>query len=123
MSSEQWRNRKVTIVGAGAVGATFAYALANSGLADEIALLDLNLELAEGQVLDLAHGTPFFPPVEIHVGDESGTHKTEGPDDHYTREKHNQRHHNHYPPIVQRPVQYLLVEPIQFLHTQSNLTG
>ena len=71
MSAEQWRNRKVTIVGAGAVGSTFAYALAHSGLADEIALLDRNPEVAEGQVLDLAHGTPFFPPVEIHTGDKS----------------------------------------------------
>jgi L-lactate dehydrogenase len=50
------------------VGSTFAYALAQSGLADEIALVDLNRELAEGQVLDLVHGKPFFPPVNISVG-------------------------------------------------------
>lgn len=64
-----WKARKVTIVGAGAVGATFAYALAQSGIADEIALLDLNRDLAEGQVLDLAHGLPFYPSIDIHVGD------------------------------------------------------
>jgi L-lactate dehydrogenase len=60
--------RKVVIVGAGAVGATFGYALAQSGLADEIALVDRNEELAIGQVLDLAHGQPFFPSVHIQVG-------------------------------------------------------
>ena len=54
------------IVGAGAVGSTFAYALAQSGVADEIALLDSNHELAMGQVLDLAHGQAFFPSVQIH---------------------------------------------------------
>jgi len=60
--------RKVVIVGAGAVGSTFAYALAQKSLADEIALIDVNREYAEGQVLDLAHGLPYYPSVEIYVG-------------------------------------------------------
>ncbi len=61
--------RKVVVVGAGAVGSSFAFALAQSGLADEIALIDKNESLARGQALDLAHGQPFFPTVEIHPGD------------------------------------------------------
>jgi len=64
--SEQ--KRKVVVVGAGSVGATYCYALAQSGLADEIALIDRNNDLAQGQVLDLVHGQPFFPSVSIHVG-------------------------------------------------------
>lgn len=60
--------RKVVIVGAGDVGATFAYALAQSGLAEEIALVDLNADLAQGQAMDLAHGLPFMPPVHIYAG-------------------------------------------------------
>jgi glycine/D-amino acid oxidase-like deaminating enzyme len=36
-------------VGPGAVGSTFAYALAQKGLADEIDLIDANRDLAEGQ--------------------------------------------------------------------------
>jgi L-lactate dehydrogenase len=60
--------RKVVVVGAGAVGATFAYALAQSGLAEEIVLIDRNESLARGQVLDLVHGQPYFPPVSIRVG-------------------------------------------------------
>jgi L-lactate dehydrogenase len=60
--------RKVVIVGAGDVGASFAYALAPSGLAESIALVDLNTDLAKGQALDLAHGLPFLPPVDIHAG-------------------------------------------------------
>jgi L-lactate dehydrogenase len=63
--------RKVVIVGAGAVGSTFGYALAQSGLADEIVLVDQNDDLAHGQALDLVHGQPFFPPVSIRVGDAS----------------------------------------------------
>jgi len=38
MNSEAWGARKVVIVGAGAVGATFAYAFAQSGISDEIIL-------------------------------------------------------------------------------------
>jgi len=71
MNTTQWRARKVVIVGAGAVGSTFAYALAQHGLADEIALVDLNRELVKGQVLDLAHGLPFFPAVHIVEGKSS----------------------------------------------------
>ncbi len=69
MNDEHWKPRKVVIVGAGAVGSTFAYTLAQSGLAEEIGLLDANHELALGQVLDLAHGQAFFPSVQIRVAE------------------------------------------------------
>jgi len=65
---ENWRARKVVIVGAGAVGSTFAYALAQSGVADEIVISDMDTNLAQGQVMDLAHGLPFYPNVQISVG-------------------------------------------------------
>jgi L-lactate dehydrogenase len=65
MDDAPWKPRKVVIVGAGAVGSTFAYTLAQSGLADEILLRDHNHDLAMGQVLDLAHGQAFFPSVQI----------------------------------------------------------
>lgn len=64
-----WKPRKVVIVGAGAVGSTFAYALAQRGLADEISLMDVNRDYVAGQVLDLAHGLPFYPSVQIRVGE------------------------------------------------------
>jgi L-lactate dehydrogenase len=65
---DRWRARKVVVIGAGAVGSTFAYALAQSGVADEIVLTDMDQNLAQGQVLDLAHGLPFYPNVQISVG-------------------------------------------------------
>jgi L-lactate dehydrogenase len=64
-----WKSRKVVIVGAGAVGSTFAYALAQKGLAEQICLIDANPEIAKGQALDLAHGLPFYPSVQIRAGD------------------------------------------------------
>ncbi|HNW56722.1 MAG TPA: L-lactate dehydrogenase [Bacteroidales bacterium] len=65
-SSDQ--KRKVVVVGAGSVGATYCYALAQSGLANEIVIIDMNKDLVQGQVLDLVHGQPFFPTVDIHAG-------------------------------------------------------
>ena len=62
------KKRKVAIVGAGSVGATFAYALAQSGLADEIVLCDANQNLAKGQAMDLEQGQPFLQQVNIHAG-------------------------------------------------------
>lgn len=68
---DRWLARKVVIIGAGAVGATFAYALAQSGVADEIVLTDMDQNLLQGQVLDLAHGLPFYPNVQIKAGNSS----------------------------------------------------
>ena len=69
MKTTENNNRKVAIVGAGAVGSTYAYALAQSGLAEDIVIIDRNRELMRGQVMDLAHGEPFFPGGRINEGD------------------------------------------------------
>ena len=62
-----FKSRKVVVVGAGAVGSGFAFALAQSGIAEEIVLVDVNADLAKGQALDLAHGAPFYRPVNIRA--------------------------------------------------------
>jgi L-lactate dehydrogenase len=62
--------KKIVIVGAGKVGATFAYVLAQSRLVDKIAVTDLNAELASAQVNDIKHGLYFCPDVNISVGTE-----------------------------------------------------
>jgi L-lactate dehydrogenase len=59
---------KVTIIGAGFVGSTTAYTLMLSGLISEIAIIDINVDKAEGEVMDLNHGVPFVSPVKIHMG-------------------------------------------------------
>ncbi|GMV92927.1 MAG: L-lactate dehydrogenase [Candidatus Hydrogenedentota bacterium] len=50
------------------MGSTFSYALAQSGLVSEIALVDKNERLAQGQILDLSHGRPYYPSLSLHVG-------------------------------------------------------
>ena len=66
--SEHWKSRKVVIVGAGAVGSTYAYTLALRGMAEEIVLIDANRDFAKGQALDMMHGQAFFPSIQIREG-------------------------------------------------------
>jgi L-lactate dehydrogenase len=60
---------RVAVVGVGAVGSTFAYALVLSGLAAEIVLIDANRAKAEGEAMDLNHAVPFTHPTRIWAGD------------------------------------------------------
>src|SRR5207245_1242204 len=61
---------KVTIIGGGGrVGSCAAYALQCGGLVSEIQLLDANKDLAEGEALDLYHGSAFAGDHKIYAGD------------------------------------------------------
>ena len=60
---------KIAIVGAGNVGATFAYALLGSGLASQIVLIDANKERSEGEAMDLNHAVPLTHSTTIRAGD------------------------------------------------------
>ncbi len=62
-------NKKVTIIGAGSVGATIAYTLVVQGTVSEIVLIDVKREKAEGEALDIKQATPFLSPVKIYAGD------------------------------------------------------
>lgn len=60
---------KITIIGAGSVGATIAYNLSNQNIASEIVLIDINKQKVEGEVLDIAQGTCFRDPISIVAGE------------------------------------------------------
>lgn len=60
---------RIAIVGAGNVGATYAYALLLNGLSSEIVLIDANHARAEGEAMDLNHAVPFAHPTRIWAGD------------------------------------------------------
>ena len=60
---------KITIIGAGSVGATIAYTLSSQDIASEIVLIDINKQKAEGEVLDIIQGTCFRDPISIIAGD------------------------------------------------------
>ncbi|MBQ8885471.1 MAG: L-lactate dehydrogenase [Clostridia bacterium] len=62
-------NNKVTIIGAGSVGATIAYTLVVNSPVSEIVLIDVNQEKVLGEVLDIKQATPFLSPTKVYVGD------------------------------------------------------
>jgi L-lactate dehydrogenase len=59
---------KVGLVGTGMVGASFAYALMQRGLAHELVLVDADHARAEGEAMDLNHGLPFVRPMRMYAG-------------------------------------------------------
>ena len=61
---------KVSIIGAGAVGTSTAYALLIKRIAGEIAIYDTNKAKVEAEVLDLAHGSQFTNPARVYGGDD-----------------------------------------------------
>jgi L-lactate dehydrogenase len=61
-------NSKLTVVGAGSVGASAAYAALIRGSARHVALYDIAADKVEAEVLDLAHGTQFTGSSDIIGG-------------------------------------------------------
>ena len=61
---------KVSIIGGGGrVGSNAAFALQCAGLVAEIQILDANADLAEGEALDLLHGSSAVGGARIYAGD------------------------------------------------------
>lgn len=61
---------KVSIIGGGGrVGSNAAFALQCAGLVSEIQIIDANTELAEGEALDLLHGSSSLGGQRIYAGD------------------------------------------------------
>ena len=60
--------RKAAVIGCGFVGSSIAFALMQSGLFSELILIDADTDRAEGEALDISHGTPFAKPMKIYAG-------------------------------------------------------
>ncbi|WP_207694459.1 L-lactate dehydrogenase 2 [Enterococcus sp. DIV0212c] len=52
-------SRKVVVVGTGFVGTSIAYSMINQGIVNELVLIDVNQEKAEGEALDLLDGVSW----------------------------------------------------------------
>lgn len=62
--------RKVSVVGAGSVGATVAYASLIRGAAKTMALYDLDSDKVRAEVLDLNQGSQFYPAANVMGSDD-----------------------------------------------------
>ena len=60
---------KISVIGAGSVGATIANDLMIQGVASEIVLVDVNTKRALGEALDIYQGAPFCSPAVVRAGD------------------------------------------------------
>lgn len=61
---------RVALIGTGFVGSSYAFALLNQGVTEELVLIDLNKEKSEGDAMDLNHGIAFAPtPTKVWYGD------------------------------------------------------
>lgn len=63
--------RKVVLVGTGMVGMSYAYALLNQPICNELVLIDIDRQKAEGEAMDLSHGLPF---ASSHMKIQAGTY-------------------------------------------------
>ena len=64
---------KISVIGAGSVGATVANDLMIQGVASEIVLVDVNKKKAIGEALDIYQGAPFHSPAIVRSGDYDDT--------------------------------------------------
>ncbi len=61
---------RVVLIGTGFVGSSYAFAMLNQGVSEELVLLDVNKSKSEGDAMDLNHGLPFAPSsTKIWFGD------------------------------------------------------
>jgi L-lactate dehydrogenase len=56
---------RVGIIGTGAVGASVAISILHAGIAQELLLHDVRDAVAEGEAMDLADGSPFYPTAIV----------------------------------------------------------
>lgn len=69
MSNTNDRISRVALIGTGFVGSSYAFALMNQGITNELIMIDANQEKAKGDVIDLNHGKAFTPsPTHIKFG-------------------------------------------------------
>ena len=61
-------NKKITIIGAGAVGSSIGYLLVAQGTASEVVFIDVNNEKALGEAMDIYQATPFLNPAVVRAG-------------------------------------------------------
>ncbi|MBQ8297876.1 MAG: L-lactate dehydrogenase [Ruminococcus sp.] len=63
------KGTKISILGAGNVGASIAFTLAVAGTCSEIVLIDIAKDKAKGEAMDIRQGTEFCSPVNIYDGE------------------------------------------------------
>ncbi len=61
--------RKITIIGAGAVGSSIGYLLVAENVANEIVFIDINKSKAFGEAMDIYQSTPYLGSAKVIDGE------------------------------------------------------
>ena len=69
MKEKNKNGTKITILGAGNVGASIAYTFAVAGTCSDIVLVDINKAKAKGEAMDIRQGVSFGENVEVFDGE------------------------------------------------------
>lgn len=69
MGEKNKNGTKITILGAGNVGASIAYTFAVAGTCSDIVLVDINKAKAKGEAMDIRQGVSFGENVEVFDGE------------------------------------------------------
>lgn len=67
----------VGIIGMGWVGSSVAISTLHAGIANELLLYDIREEVAEGEAMDLAHGSSFYPSATVRNASLDELHGTD----------------------------------------------
>ena len=67
-------HQKVILVGDGAVGSSYAFALVTQNIAQEVGIVDINVPKTEGDALDLSHALAFTSPKKIYAATYADAH-------------------------------------------------
>ncbi|KUP09598.1 lactate dehydrogenase [Bacillus coahuilensis m2-6] len=74
MDDVRKKKNKVALIGTGFVGSSYAFAMLNQGIAQEMVLIDLDFNKADGDARDLNHGLAFASPMKIYAGTYADCH-------------------------------------------------
>lgn len=72
--SEVKNHQKVIVVGDGAVGSSYAFALVTQNIAQELGIIDIDKNKTEGDAIDLSHALAFTSPKKIYSAEYSDCH-------------------------------------------------
>ena len=67
-------HQKVIVVGDGAVGSSYAFALVTQNIAQELGIIDIDTAKTEGDAMDLSHALAFTSPKKIYAATYSDCH-------------------------------------------------
>lgn len=73
-AAEKKDHQKVILVGDGAVGSSYAFALVTQNIAQEVGIIDINTAKTEGDAIDLSHALAFTSPKKIYAATYEDAH-------------------------------------------------